>query len=422
MEPIASPFWGPGLGDQPNPEVLFRETVGTADAACSAIAERIASLELQVKETRTIRDGTVEEEIIDDNVLAELIHDPHPDRSMSELLWLTGFSLAVCGKAYWLKVSNDLNLPSRLDWIIPTKVIPKVELGAITGYFVMNQTGQIEELKREWVIRFCRPDPMNPWDGRGLLGPQAIQLDAQKFTHQHLRRHMETDATPKAVIKALEGTTGDWTPTQKERFATLWEQMYNSRRGTHNGIPAIIPTGFDIVQLAMISGADVTPLLDHRRDDVLMATGVPRSVLGQVVSGDRSSAETNDYSFDKHRVASFARIIEESLTRQLAVDFDPSLTICFAPFIAPDKEFDLKQQVSDLEHAVRPINEIRVARGEDEVEWGDQPTITTKIKVYDPSAPEPVVVDPQAAPTDDDDQIQRLAASRRRHKRRLRSA
>jgi hypothetical protein len=152
-----------------------------------------------------------------------------------------------------------------------------------------------------------------------------------------------------------------------------WRKRYHRREGTERGTPAMLPLGYKLIQMAMQSGVDVVPLLEYWRDEQLMGMGTPRSVLGQVVSGDRSSAETNQYVFDKFTIQPIATLIADALTLQLAPDFDPSIFVTWEPYISDDKRFQLEQEVADVTAKIRAVNQVREDRGLDPVEWGEEP-------------------------------------------------
>lgn len=175
-----------------------------------------------------------------------------------------------------------------------------------------------------------------------------------------------------------------FTPENQERFYKRWRDSYQTRSGSKVGLPAILPTGYRAIELAMQSGADITPLLEFMRDELLMASGVPRSILGQVLSGDRSSAETNAFVFDLHTVKPYARMITDGLTLQLASDYDAQLIVDFEDFVAEDKDHRLAQEQSDLDRKVRSVNEIRLGHNHDPSGWGDEPIGTTGDVPYDP--------------------------------------
>ena len=370
--PSIQAAFGQALGNQPSHETLLAENLGIVDTATRAIANRLSSIEPQVKSRRLVSAGSYVEEIIDDHPLKALLDQPHPNLSRRQLLRLTGQWIVTVGEAYWLKVDNGLNVPTELHPVPPAQIEPAVRQGIVEGYMATDGDGKRFELPTDVVIRFFFPDPEQPWASEGYFGPNGITADARKFASQHLRRHYEHDATPKSALEPQEGAQ-TFDAAQAARFRELWSQLYNSRNGRAQGAPGIVPSNYKLVELAMQSGADVTPLLEHWRDDLLMAFGVPRSILGQVVSGDRSSAETNQYVFDQHTVLPIAQMIEDALTLQLAKDFEGGVFVCFENFVASDKQFSLAQEQSDLDRKVRSINSVLESRGESSVDWGDEP-------------------------------------------------
>ncbi len=411
-----------GLGNQPSKHLLLQESMGLADAASRTIANRVASLDPQVIVSRGAG-GTLDDEILDDHPLKILLDSPHPDFSRFQLLRITVQHLTTVGEAYWLKVNSDLGVPAELHPIPPTHIDPILERGRIVAYVTRDGEGQRTELARDVVVRFFFPDPEFPWRGEGYLGPSALTADALKFANQHLRRHYQIDATPKMALKADEKAT-PFTREEKEAFQTLWRDRYHSRFGSSEGAPAILPTGYDLVELAMQTGADVTPLLQHWRDEQLMAFGIPRSVLGQVVSGDRSSAETNEWVFDRHTIMPITQLIQDSLTTQLARDFDSEIFVRFAGFVSEDKEYELRRERQDLELKVKSINQILQLRGDDPVAWGEIPVGTNRDRPYDGTKPEPMAIDSEKIDSDESmpSNADRPRAARTRRALRRRSA
>lgn len=398
--------FGPGLGNQPDVATLLRESNGPFDSASRAIANRLSELELLVKVRRRTKAGTVEDEELDDHPLKLLLDRPHPNLSRSQLLFLAARHILAAGQCYWLKVSNGLRIPSELHPIPPSLIVPRVNRGVVVGYFVTDGHGKQEAIPGDVVIRCFFPDPENPWGAEGYLSPTGIEVDSHKFAGQHLRHHYQNDATPKGVFET--GTEAQVFNSDALRaFELKWDQSYHSRLGNVNA-PMIAPNGYTYKPITVDTREGVTPLLEYWRDNILMATATPRSVLGQVVSGDRSSAETNQYIFDRYAVKPIASLIADGLTLQLASDFDPSLIVCFEEFVSEDKEYVLKREAHDLEHALKTPNQILVERQDDENEWGDQPLIASTLGPYDPelaleamAAPPPVPGPNGAAPAND---------------------
>jgi SPP1 gp7 family putative phage head morphogenesis protein len=323
------------------------------------------------------------EEILDDHVLKMLLDRPHPNLTRSQLLRLLAQWIVTVGEGYWLKVSNGLGLPAELHPAPPGQMFPLVANNVVTGYVATSGSGSRTTLPADTVCRFYFPDPENPWASEGYLGPEGVTADSLKFAGQHLRQHFEHDATPKMALES-GAEAGAFGTVEAKRFEHEWIKKYHRRVGNYYGTPAILPIGYKLQQMSTQSGADIVPLLEFWRDEQLMGFGTPRSVLGQVVSGDRSSAETNQYVFDRHAVLPIANLIADGLTMQLAHDFDPNLIVCFEDFVSADKEHELNKETADLVNKVRSINQVRQDRGLDEVDWGDQPVATIGQQPYDP--------------------------------------
>lgn len=381
--------YGPGASGQPNHEILLRENLGIADAATRAIANRLASLQLQVVIDRRSEDGTIETEVIDDHPLAMIFAKPHPNFSMRSILRLTGQWIVTVGEAYWQKVNDGFGVPRQLHPIIPRIIEPKVVSGMISEYLITDADGKQYGLPPEEIVRIWFPDPENPWRSEGYIGPSAVALDANKFANEMLRAFYQFDATPKVV---LEGDVGAEPPPKPgtpegDRYWARWAQDYQRRHASGSqGVPRPIAPGWKAHELTGGADAATKAYLDHWRDELLMTVGgVPRSVLGQVVSGDRSSAEVNQWVFDMYAVTPIALMIEDALTSQLASSYESAVRVKFAPFVSVDKEFELKREEHDLEHGVRTINKVLTDREDDEVKWGEKPLIASTLKVFDPN-------------------------------------
>ncbi len=373
--PMAPAFnYGAGVGNQPDHETLLREDKGVFATGERAIANRVAGLTLEVVTAKRQPDGTMKDEVVDPtHPLVQLLANPHPNITHFQLFRLKTQWLTSVGEAAWLKVGNGLNVPAELHPIAPTNFRSVWRGGVVSHYVVKDGNGQDHVLEQDKVIHFYFPDPERFWGSEGSLGPSGTAADITKFAGQQTREHFRNDATPKTVLRAGESFLE---PEHRRAFEDQWRASYHRLGGSARGLPAYIPHDAELIQLAIQSGSDVVPLLDHYRDDLLMAVGVPRSILGQVVSGDRSSAEVNQYVFDRYTVLPITRLDADALTVQLAHDFDPALKVRFAEFVSADKQFELAREAQDLTQKVVSINQVRAKRGDEEVSWGELPVGT----------------------------------------------
>jgi len=291
--------------------------------------------------------------------------------------------VVTAGEAYWLKLRSPLNVISMLQPMPPARVTPQVVDGLIAGYSVQDGRGSVIPLEAKDVIRFWFPDPEAIFTSEGYLAPNAAVADAQKFADQHLRSHYQSDATPAMILKAGIDAA-EPKPEQWERFQAQWVQKYSNRQGTHRGVPSALPAGWDAIFTAIASGADITPLLEYWQSNQLMNFGVPASVLGRVISGDRSAAETNQFVFDLHTITPIAEMMANALTLQLAGDFDPKIFVAFEDFVSADKVFDLQREAQDLALKIKSPQQVLIDRGEDPdlAPWGVWPAGTLSDTPY----------------------------------------
>ncbi|HMB73440.1 MAG TPA: phage portal protein [Gammaproteobacteria bacterium] len=381
FDPYSGSDFGPGIGNQPAAEDLLREARGIFDAGQRAIANRIASLVPEVVTERRQGDGTMLEDVVDNHPLQQLLNNPHPNITQNMLFRLGAQWVTGVGECHWLKVGSALGITVELHPIPPTKVVSVWRAGVISHYVVTDGKGVRHSIPQDEIVHIYFPDPERFWGAEGYLGPMGITADSSKFAGEHMREFYRHDASPKVVLELDEVMK----PDVKEAFYAEYRASFDSRTGSKRGLPVSIAGG-KLVQMAMQSGADIVPLIKHWDDQQLLALGVPRSVLGKVESGDRSSAEVNQYVFDRYTVKPIADLFEDALTYQLAKDFDPSLRVRFQPFVSADKEFELKKQAQRLTLKLSSINSELEAEGADTVPWGDLPVGTFTDTPYDPSA------------------------------------
>jgi hypothetical protein len=158
--------FGPGIGNQPTHDVLLRESLGIADTATRAIANRVSTLNPLVKVRRRVRDGTTVEETLDDHVLKERLDRPHPNFSRAQLFRLTAQWIVTVGEAYWLKVGNGFDQPIEFHPAPPGKMTPLVQLGVVTGR-------QADRAGRRSSVPLLLPRPREPVGSRRLPRPRG---------------------------------------------------------------------------------------------------------------------------------------------------------------------------------------------------------------------------------------------------------
>ena len=204
--------------------------------------------------------------------------------------------------------------------------------------------------------------------------------------------------------------------SEKQAFYREWRNNYHQRMGNRQGLPPFVPPGYSI-QTVGDQHEGKEAVLRWEQDTQLMAYGVPKSILGMVQSGDRSSAETNKYVFDEHTIQPITDVVADALNLQLIPDYPQQagvmLALRFKQFVAPDKEFDLRQEAQDLSLKVKSPNMVLEDRGHDPTTWGEYPVGTLADQPYTGEVFELPAVEPtpsttqEPAPGGDDQPVER---------------
>ncbi len=371
-------FAGPGLnliglGNQPRHEKLLEEGLkGWAAIANRPIADRLASLRILVFEM--IQDERVQVEA--EHPLQVVLDNPGPIFSRQLLLMLTAWHLQAVGEAYWQKVSDGIGVTRQL-WPIPPQNIAPVPgtENVIAGYEVRTGRGDTLFLPENEVVRIWRPDPSSIYSSIGVLGPQSVEWDAERFRMEHLRSHFKNDATPRVAIVGDSGAPAP-EPGVRDAFAADWRNRYQGRIGRDRGLPAFIPPGFKPHEFSAHGGmVDLVPLGKAASEQFLAAYGVPGSIAGMMVDVNRAAAETAQFTMDQNTVLPIAMLVAGALEQQLAPDFDEGLLVSFEDFVASDKEFLLLRESQDAANKIRSGQQILRDRGEDpdEAPWAEFP-------------------------------------------------
>ena len=130
-----APWYGYGASNASH-ATLLAQMQGITEAAQRAIANRVASLGLEVKTERVTEKGTTENEVLDDHPLKYALDNPHPDFSRGQLMGLAARHVMTVGETYFLKVGNGLNYTVELHPLPPANVTPVFAGGVIVSFMV----------------------------------------------------------------------------------------------------------------------------------------------------------------------------------------------------------------------------------------------------------------------------------------------
>ncbi|MBI3406948.1 MAG: phage portal protein [Planctomycetes bacterium] len=316
----------------------------------------------------SLKSATVEEVV--DHPLLTLLRQVNPIHNSFDLWELTELYLEVHGSAYWLlDLDPLLGTPANI-WILPAQLVtPRREpqsRNLVDSYEFRGLA--VERFAPERVVHFRFPDPRDPYTS-GLSPLRACFEQAALASEYAAMKRAVYDNTglPSAVISPKEMMAGD----ERDRLEREWQQKF--LRGGQ-GKALVAPEALNVTLLTHSMG-DLAALADMKatKEDIANAFGVPLPFL----TGETNLAnmQAADHLHKSLAIAPRLRRRDEKLNEQLVPLFDPSGRL----FLASDdptpanREFELKQEESDLVHGVRTINEVRAGRGLAAVAWGEQP-------------------------------------------------
>lgn len=310
------------------------------------------------------------EEVLEHPLLA-LFRHVNDDLDQFDLWELTTLYQEVSGCAYWRMHTNALGVPHAIQLLEAHLVTPRREGVNNTGpvqFYEYNATGLQERFTPDDIIHFKYPDPRDPY-AAGFSPIRACFEQVVLSGHYTARRNaiMTNDAVPGAIVSPDE----QFGEEERYRLEAGWNQKF--RMGGAGKV--LVAESKLQVHLLERSLGDLALLAESKatKEDIANAFHVPLSYL---------TAETNMANIQaaeqQHRALAIGPRLkrrDEKINAKLVPLFDKSGRL----FVMSDNpslmqtDTARKQEEQDLKNGVRTINEIRAARGEQPVAWGEKP-------------------------------------------------
>lgn len=382
-----------GFGDSADAQKTFEALTGAVSTGVRAIRQRVQGLELGVFARRTIN-GIVEDVPAFDHPLQRLLNSPTMaedgsiTHSASQLWGMVVTHYLATGEAYLIIIHDGAGIPTNLQIQQPGTIEPVIRQGRNVGYRLISSgfsSGPRDtDLLPKDVIRIWDPDAYEIYQSSGVMKRNTSIINANAFISQTNEKFYKHNATPMLAWESTGDLASSMSPEDKKAGELSWARRLNNRVGRMLGVPVFSPLGWKLNQLSSeAESANRVAMMQYSDRRVWQALSTPASMLGDVVDANRAAAETNEHVFDKIAVLPLTMAIAEALTDQLAMHYPQNsdtvrLIVKYRPFLMPDKEFDLAQEIADAASKVRSPNEIRAAREPSlpVAPWGDNPVGT----------------------------------------------
>lgn len=289
--------------------------------------------------------------------LEALLRAPNPLLDFSDLLELASQWLDATGNALFLKVRNARGEVVEL-W--PAAALSfTIEKGDDEMPMFYRFMPSDTRVPASDLVHIRRADIRTaPFYGHAILSDLLATAKADAAIRAYQERFFENDAIPRAVMKFPQGTR--LTQEQLTALRKGWEEKFTSIANT--GRLAILSDGAELEVLgASVKELDFARSRNDLRDAIRESFKVPKIVLGDVDDVNLSNAETSYHVFMRDVVDYSLGKIARALTRSLASEWGPDITIEHDSVI-PENEERILGRLRELKTALT-VNEQRAFLG-----------------------------------------------------------
>lgn len=354
-----------------------------AKAPTRAIAHKTREhLEKQAHLTKYFRASDNVEEVLD-HPLLDLFQRVNPVTNRFDLLNLTSIFLDLTGNAYWYLPPNALGTPAEI-WVPMAQrmsIIPDKEK-FVSGYIYARGASKVR-FETEEIVHFRGPNPKDILYGMGDTEGMWNTVRQEKFM-EIFNAAVFANAGRLDSIVTIKGNPSS---SEFNRFKREFNQNYGGPRAAGK-------TGFiradtlDVKQLAKgPKDLDYPKGAEQVMIKVCSGFGVPVSLV--VPDANRANSETGRYLLAMYGVRPRCIRIDEKINEQVTPRYDDRLFMAFDNPVPEDREFEMKERESNLNHGVWTINNVKAQMGEEPVPYGDTPWLPANLYPVGAALPPP---------------------------------
>lgn len=301
---------------------------------------------------------------------------PNPDMTWGEVFHMTLIFHMLTGEAYWEKIRSRASARVVEIWpLLPNRMNVIPGDSRLVARYVYRVGNRDFPLRRENIIRFPFPDPLEPQRGMSRIAPALRSIETDNTLTQHVRQLAGNNAVPPVVIKLPEGANEPSEP-EKKRFLARWRESYGPK-GKND--PALLPHGASVEKIGLnLQELAFKELGQELESRILMTLGVPPIVVSAMAGlqhATKANAKELREMFHEDTVAPKHRRFAEILNRYLAPEFGDGIVIRFddsdVPAVAQQRIEHQERIEGAFEKNIVTLNEARAAWGFERDPAGD---------------------------------------------------
>ena len=351
-------------------------------AAIQKIAQKVAATDLKLFEIINSK-GEVKEHA--SHEVLDLLYRPNPFQTRSEFWKITTINKKLTGEAFWLKVRSPRKVPMELWNLRPDMMTIYTDPQRfVKGYTLRKLDGTEVAFEPDDVIHFKEPNPQDVYRGLSPIKPAQSRIMTEDFATAFQRNFFANNARPDALLLSDDLLA----PEQRDEIYAKWNAKHKGKG--KNSRLAILEGGMQYQQVSVTQKEmDYIESLKFTRDDILVAFGVPKSVITTDdvnLANANSGLKTFLSETIKPEVASLVEVINEML---VIPDFGERFYVDFEDPTPIDREMELREFIAGFGKWIT-ANEIRAKYNLKPVPNGDiLPDATSRSTTPQQSQDEP---------------------------------
>lgn len=353
-------------GSTYNEQKMMAEFKGWVYACVSKISDDFASINLRLYR-RSGKDWTE----VEDHPVFELLDAPNAGMSRFELFQLFSMHDDLTGNAYWALegVKSERDVPTAIYPLNPRFIRPVVgKLPAFVLSYEYNDGTTKRSFKPFEILHFRRPNPDNPYIGKGPTEAGTGSIDSDNWARDWNRSFFRNAGWPSMILET-DVTSEEQLKILKNSFT----ERYSGGQNAHK--VAVLPSGVKVSHTgATQKEMDFQALRTQMRDEILAVYGVPHVALGLGAGENlnRATAEVTEEIYAKRTIKPKMRRFVTFLNEFLIPRFGEDLALDFDDPVPGNVELDIRQDQAALAGAAyMTVNEIRIKRGLEPIDGGD---------------------------------------------------
>jgi HK97 family phage portal protein len=245
----------------------------------------------------------------------DLWEQPNPFMDRVEFLENSWLHYELTYETFWVIGMSDraAGLPLSL-WPVSSERMRAVPSRSkyLAGYVYRDPDGRMVPFPVEQVIHIKKGNPRDPYTATSPIDALMNDLEASVAAARYNANFFRNSAEPGGVIEVVENLTDEEFDTLNARWNAQHRGVANSHR------VAILEAGMQWKDRSFsMRDMQFTELRKAAGEQIMLAKGMSKTLLGQTEGVNRATAEAAEYVYSKYRTVPRLRKIQTALNRRL---------------------------------------------------------------------------------------------------------